>query len=71
MNKNELEQFDKCKARYVSDIKSIFFKKGEIYDAYIPKCSGGKGMLAFHFTEEEMDEDGMYALPAERFEIVE
>ena len=60
-----------CKAKYVSNKPSIFFKYGEIYDAFIPTCSGGKEMLAFYFTEDEMDEEGYYALPVTRFEIIE
>lgn len=60
-----------CKAEYISDQKSIFFKKGKVYDAFIPQCNGGEGMLAFYRTEEEMDEEGYYALPATRFRIVE
>lgn len=60
-----------CKAEYISDQKSIFFQKGKVYNAFIPECNGGEGMLAFYFTEEEMDEGGVYALPANRFKIIE
>ena len=70
MNVNNPD-FIPCKAKYVSDMPSVFFKKGEIYDAFIPQCNGGKDFLAFHFTENEMDEEGYYALPASRFEIIE
>lgn len=63
--------FIRCKVKCISDDTSIFFKKGEIYDAFIPTCNGGKGFIAFYFTEEEMDEEGYYALPADRFEIIE
>lgn len=58
------------RVRYISDKHSIFFTKGEIYDAYRLDDYPNSGLIAFHFTEEEMDEDGMYALPAERFEVV-
>ena len=71
MNEKELEMFDKCRVRYISDQKSVFFKPGKEYEAYIPKCNGGKGFFAFYFTAEEMDEEGFYALPASRFEVIE
>ena len=58
---------NKMKARYISDIKSIFFKKGEIYEVWPVKDD--KRFLAFYL--EDMDEPGEYALPANRFEIVE
>lgn len=57
------------KVRYISDIKSIFFKKGEVYEAYVPKDDKGGRFFAFHL--EDMDEPGDYALPANRFEMVE
>lgn len=57
------------KVRYISDKKSIFFKKGEVYDAYIPKDDKSGRFYAFHL--EDMDEPGDYALPASRFEVVE
>lgn len=58
---------NKMKARYISDIKSIFFKKGEIYEVWPVKDD--KRFLAFYL--EDMDEPGEYALPANRFEIIE
>ena len=58
---------NKMKARYISDIKSIFFKKGEVYEVWPVKDD--KRFLAFYL--EDMDEPGEYALPASRFEIVE
>lgn len=70
MSKEKPEMYGKCKARYISDKTSIFFEKGKIYDAFIPKCDGGNGLLAFYFSESEMAEEGFYALPANRFEIV-
>lgn len=57
------------KVRYISDVKSIFFKKGEVYDAYIPKDDKAGKFFAFHL--EDMDEPGDYALPASRFEVIE
>lgn len=57
------------KVKYISDKKSIFFKKGEVYDAYIPKDDKSGRFFAFHL--EDMDEPGDYALPASRFEVVE
>lgn len=69
MNMNNSD-YTPCKAKYISDERSIFFKKGQVYDAFIPNCDGGKGMLAFYFSAEEMDEEGYYALPASRFEII-
>ena len=57
------------KVKYVSDKKSIFFKKGEVYDAYIPKDD--KSGKFFAFRLEDMDEPGVYALPASRFEVIE
>ena len=57
------------KVRYISDKKSVFFKKGEVYDAYIPKDDKSGKFFAFHL--EDMDEPGDYALPSSRFEVVE
>lgn len=57
------------KVRYISDKKSIFFKKGEVYEAYIPKDDKSGKFFAFHL--EDMDEPGDYALPSNRFEVVE
>ena len=57
------------KVKYISDIYSIFFKKGEVYDAYIPKDDKRGRFFAFYL--EDMDEPGFYALPASRFEIIE
>ena len=57
------------RVRYISDKKSVFFKKGEVYDAYIPKDDKSGRYFAFHL--EDMDEPGDYALPASRFEVVE
>ena len=60
----------KVRVKYISDKKSIFFKKGQEYDGYIPENYPNSGLLAFYFTEEEMDEAGHYSLPADRFEIM-
>ena len=60
-----------CRAEYISDQKSIFFQKGQIYNGFLPQCSGGKGMIAFWFTEDEMDEAGYYALPLFRFRLID
>lgn len=57
------------KVKYISDKKSIFFKKGEVYDAYIPKDDKSGKFFAFHL--EDMDEPGDYALPSNRFEVIE
>ena len=57
------------KVKYISEKKSIFFKKGEVYDAYIPKDDKSGRFFAFHL--EDMDEPGDYALPASRFEVIE
>lgn len=59
---------NKIRVRYISDKESIFFKKGHVYDAYIPKDDKSGKFFAFHL--EDMDEPGDYALPASRFEIV-
>ena len=56
------------KVRYISDKKSIFFKKGDVYEAFIPKDD--KSGRFFAFRLEDMDEPGEYALPASMFEIV-
>ena len=61
---------NKIRVKYKSDIHSIFFKKGEEYEAYALEDYPDSGLIAFHFSEEEMDEDGYYALPANRFELV-
>lgn len=56
------------KVRYISDKKSIFFKKGEVYNAFLPKDNQSGKFFAFHI--EDMDEAGDYALPANRFEVI-
>ena len=56
------------KVKYISDKKSVFFKKGSVYDAYIPKDDKSGKFYAFHL--EDMDEPGDYALPSSMFEIV-
>ena len=60
---------NKVKVRYISDKKSIFFKKGEVYEASIP--NGSLAGKFFVFYLEDMDEPGDYGVPANRFEIVE
>ena len=60
-----------CRVEYISDPKSIFFIKGQIYDAFLPQCDGGKGMIAFWFGEDEMDEAGYYARPLNRFRLID
>jgi len=57
------------KARYISDIKSIFFKKGEVYEAHIPLDDPTGRFFSFYL--EDYDEPGYYALPSGRFEVVE
>lgn len=57
------------KAKYISDVHSIFLKKGEIYEVYYPLDDPGKKWLAFYL--EDFDEPGDYAVPANRFEIIE
>ncbi len=56
------------KVRYISDKKSVFFKKGEVYEAYIPKDDKSGSFFAFHL--KDMDEPGDYALPSSMFEEV-
>ena len=55
------------KVRYISDIPSIFFERGEVYEAFMPRDS----RLFYGFFLEDMDEPGEYALPADRFERVD
>lgn len=57
------------KVIYISDKPSIFFKKGKVYEAYLPKDNPSGKIYAFHI--EDMDEPGDYALPADRFEVIE
>ena len=59
---------NKFKVRYVSDKKSIYFKKGEIYDAFLPLDNQSGNVYAFHIND--IDEPGDYALPASRFKKV-
>ena len=58
----------KVKVKYISDKKSIFFKTGEVYEAFLPKDNASGKFFAFHL--EDMDEPGDYALPASMFEVV-
>lgn len=57
------------KVKYISDKPSVFFKKGEIYEAFLPLDNQTGEFIAFHL--EDMDEPGDYALPASRFEVIE
>ncbi len=59
----------KIKAKYISDKPSVFFQKGEVYEAFLPQDNQSGRFLAFHL--EDMDDPGDYALPASLFEIVE
>ena len=61
----------KVKVKYISDIPSIFFQKGETYEGYLLTRYKNPKLVAFYFPEEEMDEAGYYALPLSRFQIVE
>ena len=56
------------KARYISDKKSIFLKKGTVYDVYVPEDD--KSGTFFAVNLPDMDEPGDYAVPASRFEII-
>lgn len=60
---------EKFKVKYISDKKSIFFEKGQVYEAYIPRDDKSGRFFAFYL--EDMDEPGDYALPSSRFEIIE
>ena len=57
------------KVIYISDKHSIFFEKGKVYEAYLPKDNQSGKIYAFHI--EDIDEPGDYALPADRFEVIE
>ena len=59
----------KIKVKYISDKRSIFFKKGKLYDAYLPKDDRSGRFFAFYL--EDMEEAGYYAMPASRFEVIE
>lgn len=60
---------NKIKVRYISDVKSIFFEKGKVYEAFLPEDNQSGKFFAFHI--DDMDEPGDYALPASRFEVIE
>lgn len=60
---------NKFKVMYISDIHSIYFKKGEVYEAFLPLDNQSGKIFAFHI--EDIDEPGDYALPASRFRVVE
>ena len=57
------------KVKYISDKASVFFEKGEVYNAFLPKDNLSGSFFAFHI--DDIDEPGEYALPASRFEIIE
>lgn len=59
------------KVRYISDMRSIFFEKGKEYNAFILTDRPKADLVVFFFNEDEMDEEGYYALPASRFEIIQ
>lgn len=57
------------KVRYISNKPSIFFKQGEVYEAFLPLDNSTGAYFAFHL--EDFDEPGDYALPASMFEVIE
>ena len=59
---------NKIKVRYISEKESVYFRKGEIYEAYYPLDDKSKKYLVFSLPD--MEEPGDYALPASRFEVV-
>lgn len=56
----------KFNVRYISDVSSPFFKKGEIYEAYLPLDEQSGKLLAL--TEPDGED---YAYAASLFERVE
>ena len=56
------------KVKYISNKKSIYFKKGFIYNAFLPKDNPSGNIYASFI--EDAEEPGEYALPANRFEIL-
>lgn len=58
------------KAKYISDIPSIFFKKGEVYEGFYPLDNQSGEFIAFRLEGMDEDEPGDFALPASRFEII-
>ncbi len=57
------------KIRCITDKKSIYFKKGEIYTAIRPK-DDLKGLFWGIYIADD-DDPGWYAFPSEYFEVVE
>lgn len=62
---------NKIKVKYISDIKSIFFEREKVYEAYILNDYPKLKAFAFYFSEQEIDEEGYFVLPSDRFEIVQ
>lgn len=57
------------KIRYVSDKKSVYFKKGEVYSGIRAK-DDPKGLFWGVYIEDD-DEPGWYGFPSGDFEVVE
>lgn len=53
----------RVRARYISDIPDEYLKKGNIYDCFTVELAGWLG-----YTDDHGEK---YALPADRFEIIE
>ncbi len=62
---------NRIRVKYISDIPSVFFRKGEEYEGFVFPEYKSRNLIAFFFSEEEMDEAGYYALPASRFQILD
>lgn len=56
------------KVKYISDIPSPYFKKGEVYDAFLPRDNKSGKFFALRIENDA--EPGDYAFPSDRFEIV-
>lgn len=56
------------KVKYISDIPSPYFKKGEVYDAYLPRDNKSGKFFVLYIGNDP--EPGDYAFPSDRFEIV-
>ena len=59
--------FRKVKAKYISDRKTVFFQKGETYDAYVDDRY--PQLVFFYFPAEVMDEEGYYGRVRSLFKI--
>ena len=64
-----MKRAKRVKVRFTADVKCIYLKKGEIYEAFRPLDDIKGNWWGIYIAED--DDPGDYAFPSEWFELVE